>query len=193
MGSLSHGCSFSLPTIKLCWLQDVNPWDSYFPGWISCHKVKLSLQSSAQLSHLLRVLRKETQQCFVHTKPFLQLFFDMCLYSFCFGGKTQVWQKNYSMQVVPYAIPKKTCLERSDLWDCLHMPEKVVEHLQSNRSSENFTCSKGAPVPQLCLPFPASSRVGCASLATSPVLLLAAEAVQAAAESGEVVVSPVGV
>lgn len=92
MGSLSHGCSFSLPTIKLCWLlvafSDVNPWDSYFPGWISCHKVKLSLQSSAQLSHLLRVLRKETQQCFVYTKPFLQLFFDMCLYPFCFGGKT---------------------------------------------------------------------------------------------------------
>lgn len=74
------------------------------------------------------------------------------------------------------------------------MPEKVVEHLQSNRSPENFTCSKGAPVPQsfACL-FQRAVEQAVPPWPASPVLLLAAEAVQAAAESGEVVVSPVGV
>lgn len=74
------------------------------------------------------------------------------------------------------------------------MPEKVVEHLQSNCSPENFTCSKGAPVPQsfACL-FQRAVEQAVPPWPASPVLLLAAEAVQAAAESGEVVVSPVGV
>lgn len=66
------------------------------------------------------------------------------------------------------------------------MPKKVVEHLQLNCSPENFTCSKGAPVPQsfACL----SQRAVEWAVPPWPpslVLLLAAEAVQAAAESGE--------
>lgn len=70
------------------------------------------------------------------------------------------------------------------------MPEKVVECLQPNHSPENsivpqsFACLSQRAAEQAVPPWPAS-----------PVLLVAAEAVQAAAESRKVAVevSPVGV